>query len=171
MNTRVLVSLSLLVGIGTVLHAVMPPLFLGMKADMLLTMMFLGILLFPERKNVLVLSLVTGIVSAITTAFPGGQIANMIDKPITAFCFFGLMLLIRSKQPTVISASILTAIGTLISGTIFLLTALIFFGLPDAFIALFAGVVLPTAIVNTIMMIVIFPIVQAILKRTNIAVQ
>ncbi|MCG3056487.1 hypothetical protein KZ287_30420, partial [Escherichia coli] len=47
MNTKTLVSLSLLVGIGAVLHAIMPPVLFGMKPDMMLTMMFLGILLFP----------------------------------------------------------------------------------------------------------------------------
>ncbi|WLR51477.1 tryptophan transporter [Bacillus tianshenii] len=171
MNTRTLVSLALLIGIGAVLHAIMPPLFFGMRPDMLLTMMFLGILLFPERKNVLVVALATGIVSALTTSFPGGQIANMIDKPVTAFVFLGLMVLIRAKQPTLVKASALTAVGTLISGTVFLSTALIFFGLPQTFIGLFVAVVLPAAIVNTIVMVVIFPVVQGIRKRTTVAVQ
>ncbi|MEI2400958.1 tryptophan transporter, partial [Paenibacillus phytohabitans] len=31
MNTKVLVLLSLLIGMGAVLHAVMPPIYLGMK--------------------------------------------------------------------------------------------------------------------------------------------
>ena len=53
MKTRVLVLLSLLVGMGAVLHAVMPGILGGMKLDLMLTMMFLGIILFPERKNVL----------------------------------------------------------------------------------------------------------------------
>ena len=40
MNTKVLVSLALLVGIGAVLHTVVPPILFGMKPDMMLTMMF-----------------------------------------------------------------------------------------------------------------------------------
>ncbi len=50
MNTKSLVALSLLVGIGAVLHAVIPGVFLGMKPDMMLTMMFLGIFYFQTKK-------------------------------------------------------------------------------------------------------------------------
>lgn len=174
MNTRVLVSLALLVGIGAVLHAVIPPFFLGMKPDMLLTMMFLGILLFPEKKSVLVLAIATGIVSALTTGFPGGQVANMIDKPVTAFAFLGLFLVVKKLNNSTISASILTAIGTIISGTVFLLSALVLFGLPgdNTFLALFLAVVLPAAAFNTVAMAIIYPIVQSIKKRSgNVAMQ
>lgn len=97
MNTRILIILSLLVGIGAVLHAVVPPMLFGVKPDMLLSMMFLGILLFPKAKYVLILSIATGIISALTTSAPGGQIANIIDKPITAFVFFALFLLVKIK--------------------------------------------------------------------------
>ena len=82
MKTKDLVLLSLLVGIGAVLHAVIPPILFGMKPDMLLAMMFLGIILFPKPHHVLLLSVVTGFISALTTGAPGGQIANLIDKPI-----------------------------------------------------------------------------------------
>jgi hypothetical protein len=60
LNTKNLVALSLLVGIGAVLHAVIPGFFLGMKPDMMLTMMFLGIVLFPDRKSVFLLALLRG---------------------------------------------------------------------------------------------------------------
>ncbi|WP_458414420.1 tryptophan transporter [Schinkia sp. CFF1] len=172
MNTKVLVSLAMLVGIGAVLHAVVPPIFFGMKPDMLLTMMFLGIVLFPEKKNVFILAIATGIVSALTTGFPGGQVANMIDKPITSFLFFGLFLLIRKFNQSIVSIAVLTAIGTMISGTVFLGSALILFGLPGgaSFMALFTTVVLPATAVNTFAMIIIYPIVSSILKRSKIAV-
>ncbi|MDF0726911.1 tryptophan transporter [Cytobacillus sp. S13-E01] len=171
MNTRVLVLLSLLVGMGAVLHAITPPLLFGMKPDLMLTMMFLGILLFPSRKNVLLLGLLTGIISALTTGFPSGQIPNLIDKPITAFVFLGMFLLIRRFNSSLVGAGVLTAIGTIISGSIFLGSALLFFALPGgaAFSSLFIGIVLPTAVFNTVAMVVIFPIVQQIIKRTNLA--
>ncbi|MGY0692854.1 tryptophan transporter [Virgibacillus sp. FSP13] len=169
MNTRVLVILSLLVGIGAVLHAVVPAILFGMKPDMLLTMMFLGIMLFPKTKYVVLLAIVTGILSALTTLVPGGQVANMIDKPITALLFFGLFLFIRNKMNGNISAPFLTAVGTIISGSIFISSALYIVGLMDgAFTALFLTIVLPTAVVNTIVMIVIYPVVQRILKRTHL---
>lgn len=168
MNTRVLVILSLLVGIGAVLHAVVPPILFGVKPDMLLSMMFLGILLFPKPKYVAILAIVTGIISALTTAAPGGPIANMIDKPITAACFLGLFLLVKNLIPTTISAPVLTAVGTLISGTIFLSVVVFMLGMMNGgFIGLFAGIVLPAAAVNTIIMVVVYPIVQGIMKRSK----
>lgn len=168
MNTRVLVILSLLVGIGAVLHTIMPPILFGVKPDMLLSMMFLGILLFPKPKYVALLAIVTGIISALTTSAPGGQIANLIDKPITAALFLGLFLLVRENVRTTISAPVLTAIGTMISGAVFLSVALFILGLLEGgFIALFLAIVLPAAAVNTIIMIIVYPIVQGILKRAQ----
>jgi hypothetical protein len=49
MNTKNLVVLSLLAGIGVVLHTVMPA-FLTIKPDMMLAMMFLGIILIQKLK-------------------------------------------------------------------------------------------------------------------------
>ncbi|MFD1017762.1 tryptophan transporter [Thalassobacillus hwangdonensis] len=169
MNTRILVMLSLLVGIGAVLHAIVPPFFLGMRPDMLLAMMFLGIILFPKANYVLILSLATGFVSALTTTVPGGQIANIIDKPITAFAFFALFLLVRKMGKTSVTAPVLTAIGTMVSGTVFLSIVLFVIGLMEgSFGILFTTIVLPTAVVNTIVMAMIYPITQGIMKRTSL---
>lgn len=169
MNIRVLIILSLFVGIGAVLHAVAPPILFGMRPDMLLSMMFLGIMIFPKLKYVILLSIVTGVVSALTTTFPGGQIANMVDKPISALLFLGLFLLVKNLVNTNISAPVLAAIGTIISGSIFLGTGLFILGadVGVGFVGLFLTVVLPATAVNTIVMIVIYPVVQAILKRSQ----
>lgn len=170
MNTRVLVILSLLVGIGAVLHAVAPPIIFGMKPDMLLAMMFLGIILFPQLKYVVLLSIVTGAVSALTTTFPMGQLANMIEKPITALLFLGLFLLVRNSVNGNIVAPVLTAIGTVISGSVFISVGLFILGavIPgEGFITLFIGVVLPTVAFNTILMVIIYPVIQAIMKRSE----
>ncbi|WP_163101694.1 tryptophan transporter [Peribacillus alkalitolerans] len=169
MNTKTLVSLSLLVGIGAALHTIVPGFFLGMKPDMMLTMMFLGIILFPEKKNVLLLGIVTGLISAITTTFPGGFLPNIIDKFLTAFLFLGLLLVINKLQKSIFTVGLLTAIGTIISGVIFLGSAFALVGLPGPFVGLFAAVVLPAAAVNTITMIVIYPIVKGIVNKTKIA--
>jgi len=168
MNTKSLVALSLLVGMGAVLHAVVPPILFGMKPDMMLTMMFLGIILFPEKKNVLLVSLVTGVISGLTTSFPGGLIPNIIDKPITAFVFFGLFLALKKLQTNIVSVGILTVVGTVVSGIVFLGSASLIFGLPGPFAALFAGVVLPATAVNTIAMVVLYPIAFTIVKRTKL---
>lgn len=168
MNTRILIILALFVGIGAVLHAVVPPILFGVKPDMLLAMMFLGIVLFPKPKYILLLSLATGVVSALTTAAPGGQIANIIDKPVTAMVILGIFLLLNNKVKTTFLAPVLTAVGTLISGSIFLGIVSVLVGLPEAgFISLLITVVLPAVAVNTIIMIVIYPIVQSIMKRSK----
>ncbi|QHE60902.1 tryptophan transporter [Rossellomorea vietnamensis] len=168
MNTKTLVSLSLLVGIGAVLHTVIPGIFLGMKPDMMLTMMFLGIILFPAKKNVLLLGLLTGVISGLTTQFPGGFLPNLIDKPVTAFFFYGLFLATKKITRSLLGASVLTAIGTLVSGSVFLLSAYVIVGLPGAFFALFAAVVLPATLVNAGAMFVVYPIINGILKRSTI---
>lgn len=172
MNTRTLVVLSLFVAIGAALHFIMPGIFMGMKPDTMLAMMFLGIALFPDKKNVLLLGLATGLLAGLTSTFPGGLIPNLIDKPVTAFVFYGLYLLIAKKMSNVIGVSILTGIGTIISGTVFLTSALLIVGgLPAPFAALFMTVVIPATIMNAVAMFVLFPIAKTILKRTNLMQQ
>ncbi|MBV5121123.1 tryptophan transporter [Bacillus halotolerans] len=166
MKTKELVIMALFAAIGAALHSIIPPFLGGMKPDMMLIMMFMGILLFPRVQNVLVIGIVTGIISALSTAFPAGQIPNIIDKPVSAFLFFFLFLLVRKSQKTA-SAAVLTVIGTILSGTVFLTSALFIVGLPGGFAALFAAVVLPAAVLNTIAMIMMYPIVQTILRRSS----
>ncbi|GGH73234.1 putative tryptophan transport protein [Compostibacillus humi] len=167
MNIRVLIILSLLVGIGTVLHAAIPGFTIaGVKPDLLLSMMFLGIFLFPKAKYVLLLSIVSGIIAALTTSAPGGQIANMIDKPVSAFVVLGLFLLLQNKLNNNINAPVLTFVGTFVSGTVFVAVLSVIASLPEGgFIALILTAVLPAAAVNTLIMVVVYPIVNAILKR------
>lgn len=169
MNTRVLVMLSLFAGIGAVLHTVIPGVVLGMKPDMMLAMLFLGILLFPKPSYVLLLSLVTGLISGLTTAVPGGQIANVIEKPITAFAFLGLVLLAKPLARYKLTQPFLAGLGTLISGTIFLTIVLYVLGmLGGSFSALFFAVVLPTTAFNMLFVGLTYPIVTTIMKRTSL---
>ncbi|MFY4774238.1 tryptophan transporter [Metabacillus sp. RGM 3146] len=170
MNTRELVTMALFAAIGVALHAIIPPIFFGMKPDMMLTMMFLAIILFPKAKNVLVMGIVTGLLSGLTTAFPGGLVPNLIDKPVTAFIFFFLYIAVRKFSANTVSAAILTAIGTIVSGLVFLTAAYFIVGLPAGagFMALFLTVVLPAVALNTIAMIFVHPIVLTIMKRSKI---
>jgi len=168
MNTKNLVVLALLAGIEVVLHTVMPA-FLTIKPDMMLAMMFLGIILIPEKKSVMLLAIVTGVLSGITTSFPGGTIPNIIDKPVTALIFFGLFLALKNYRNSIISVGVLTAVGTLVSGTVFLGSAYFLVGLPGPFAALFAAGVLPAVALNTIVMVILYPVAQSIVKRTNLS--
>ena len=128
MKTKDLVLLALFMGIGAVLHIIAPPILFGMKPDIMLPMMFLGILIFPKANYVLVLSIATGVISALTTAVPGGQISNLVEKPVTAFVFFALFMLAPKQLDKKIIAPILAALGTIVSGSVFLSMALFVIG-------------------------------------------
>jgi hypothetical protein len=170
MKTKTLVSLSLLIGIGAALHFIVPGFFLGMKPDMMLLMMFLAITLFPAKKNVFIVALAAGAISAMTTTFPAGQIPNIIDKLATAFLFYLLFIGLKKFSTSVVTVSILTAVGTLISGAVFLGSAYYIVSLPGPFVALFGAVVLPAVLLNTVAMVIIYPIVNGIVRKSNIPI-
>jgi hypothetical protein len=167
MKTKDLVFMALLVGLGAILHLTVPGIYLGMKPDFSLIMLFIGILLFPEKKHVLLLSLATGIISGMTTNFPNGFFPNFFEKPITGFIYFGLFLLLKKKRTPLVNG-ILTAAGTIVSGFVFLSLALLLVGLPGPFAALFTSVVLPTAAFNTAAVLIIEPLVRTVGKRSNL---
>ncbi len=171
MKTKILVSLAMLLGIGAALHFIIPGFFYGMKPDMMLLMMFLAIVLFPEKKNVVVVALGCGILSALTTGFPGGQIPNIIDKLVTAFVFYFLITAFKKFSTTVMGVTVFTVICTLISGVVFLGSAYLIVGLPNAFIGLMGAVVLPAILLNGIAMVIIYPIVTNILKRSSLTAE
>ncbi len=170
MKTRVLILLSLFIGIGAILHIIAPPILFGMKPDIMLAMMFLGILLFPKFEYVILIGFATGIISALTTTAPGGQISNLVDKPITALVFFGLLLVLPKTFNQKVTAPILVAVGTAVSGSIFLTMALYVIGLlPGSFTAMFVGVVLPAMLFNVLFIVVLYPILQTIMARSQIS--
>ncbi|EIT85850.1 putative tryptophan transport protein [Fictibacillus macauensis ZFHKF-1] len=166
MKTKSLALTGVLLALGYILHVIVPPFFLGMRPDMMLTMLFLVIILVPNMSNVITAAIVTGVIAALTTTFPGGQIANLVDKPVTAFVFFGLYVLVSRYKMNNVMATALTFVGTLVSGSIFLTTALAVAGLPGTFLAIFTAVVVPTAAVNSIVMFVVYPVADRIRKRT-----
>lgn len=167
MKAKELVIMALFVGIGAALHILIPGIGAGgMKPDFSLLMMFLAIILFPDKKNVILLGLATGIISGLTTGVPGGFFPNIIDKFISAFAFYGLFLLVK-KNRSIISNAVLTAIGTIISGTIFLASAFLIIGLDGAFMLMFTTIVLPTALLNTIAIVIVYPIVAKIMERSK----
>ncbi|QPC45993.1 tryptophan transporter [Mangrovibacillus cuniculi] len=169
MKTKSIVLLALLLGIGAVLHLVIPGAILGMKPDLMLTMMFLGIILFPTVKHVAALGVAAGLLSGLTSTFPGGGfIPNLIEKPITAFVFFAALLLVKKVTTSTIALTVLTALGTAVSGFVFLGIAFTIIGLPGPFLALVTTVVVPAAIGSAVLMFILYPIVMGILKRTTL---
>lgn len=156
MRVKDLAEAGLLVAIGFVLHAVFPPIVMGMKPDFSLAMMFIVLIVKKDLKLGFLVALATGIFTALTTGFPGGQIANLVDKMITYLAVSGLVYLIMDKINNKVGVGIITAIGTMISGAVFLGTAALIAGLPGPFIVLFTSVVLPAALINTFTAIIIY---------------
>jgi len=158
--------MALLIGVGAVLYIMIPGIN-GMKPDFLLTMMFIGILLFPDTKSVFLLGATSGIISGLFSTFPGGFVPNIIDKFVTAFIFFAIVILLKKTANKLVVGVLLTCIGTLVSGTIFLSTAIFVFGAEAFFAEMFLIVVLPTTVLNGVAFFIINPIIAQLLKRSN----
>ena len=155
----------ILVAIGFVLHSVVPPIFFGVKPDFLLACMFVAISASKNSKNLIALCVVCAIIGALTTAFPGGQIPNIIDKLVSgAFVYFALKFVKDEMSTTAktLSFGAIVFLGTVVSGLIFLASALAIAGLPAPLSSLFVVVVLPTAVANIFVGLIMFLILQKI---------
>ena len=152
MKTKQLVTNSLLLAVGFLLHYVTPAIGLPMQIDFsLITLILIINLNKSSFSTCLASGVATGIFSGLTTKFPLGFIPNIIDKITTAiFVYLLLKLLDKTTLSIKIKAVITNAVGTVISGTVFLVSALLLVGLPAPFSVLFVTVVIPATIVNTI---------------------
>ena len=151
-NTRQLVTNALLLAVGFLLHYVTPAIGLPMQIDFSLITLILVINLSKNHFSTCIASgIVTGIFSGLTTKFPLGFVPNLIDKIVTTVVAY---LLIKLLDKTALSSKIksiaVNAVGTLVSGVVFLGSALILVGLPTSFGLLFATVVIPAIVVNTV---------------------
>ena len=150
MKTKSLVVSCLLLSVGVFLHALIPGVsFLGgIKPDFLLAMMILAIYLSPDSKTGITTGVLAGILSALTTTFPGGQILSMMDKAVAALVTY---CLVRTIKKSNFKLPIITFIGTVVSGIVFVVGAMILSGLKVSSVSLIVFVVLPTAIMNTLL--------------------
>lgn len=154
MKIKDITEVGLLLAIGFMLHSFFPPVLLGMKPDFTLAMLFAVIIIKRDFKLAILAGLATGIFTALTTGFPGGQVANMVDKIVTTSLVTLVVLQVRSTSLFFVGA--VNCIGTIVSGAIFLGTAAIFFGLPGSLFVLMLTVVLPAALVNTVAGTILF---------------
>lgn len=167
MKTRELVLAGILLALGLTLHTVTPSLFGSVKPDFLLATLFIAILYQPKLSNTLVIGIVAGIMAALTTGFPGGQIPSILDKIVTAL--FVLIYIKGMKfSLNVIKIALLGFLGTLLSGFVFLGSASILVGLPVSFSSLFILIVLPTALVNTGLTVILYQTAQIIMKNDRL---
>lgn len=177
MNTKKITINAILLGIGALLHQITPALGLPMQPDFSLMMLFIIMILNKnDYKVTLTASIITGLFTAMTTKFPGGQIPNFIDKVVTANIIYFIMFALdkinilnklgEQKRKNIILL-IVFPFGTLISGSIFLLSALVIVGLPASFTVLFVAVVLPATIINLFAGMFLYNIVELSLKRVR----
>lgn len=155
MKTKDLILASLLLALGLVLHSVTPAILGGVKPDFLLATLFIAIISQPKLANTAIIALAAGILAAMTTGFPGGQIPNIIDKLVTAAFVLGVVSLLKDRL-NVLNVAILGFAATFVSGFVFLGSALVLVGLPAPFSALVMVVVLPTALANTVVSAILY---------------
>jgi len=172
MSLRKFIAAGLLLAIGFLLRGIVPPMFFGMKPDLSLIMLFVIIVMMVDDvKIVFTAGIAAGILAALTTNFPGGQIANIVDKIITTTLVYIIVRNTKSRFSDLTISVVVGCVGTLISGSIFLLTALLLFGLPTSFKALFLTIVLPTALINTPISGIIFTLLTLAKKATGFSIQ
>jgi len=153
------VQVALLLAIGTVLHLVIPGYGGGIKPDLLLSMLFIILMMYKNPKTAALAGVLAGLLSALTTSMPGGQLPNIIDKLITTTLVFLLIKLLNEKVNSKILSLVVGIVGTIISGTAFLICTFFIVGLPAPFMLLFSTVVLPATVVNAIVVFLLYPVV------------
>lgn len=151
-TTEQLVTNALLLAVGFLLHYVTPTLGLPMQIDFsLITLVLIINLNKNSFSTCLASGVATGIFSGITSKFPMGLMPNIIDKITTAIVVYLLLkLLDKTALHSKIKIIAVNAIGTLVSGVVFLVSALLITGLPAPFGVLFITVVVPAIAVNTV---------------------
>ena len=152
MKTKQLVTNSLLLAVGFLLHYVTPAIGLPMQIDFsLITLVLIINLNKNSFSTCLASGVATGIFSGLTSKFPLGFIPNIIDKITTAIVVYLLIkLLDKTALHSKIKTIVVNAVGTLVSGVVFLVSALLLTGLPAPFGVLFVSVVIPAIIINTV---------------------
>ena len=175
LNTKKMVINALLLAIGAILHQITPTLGLPMQPDFALAMLFIIMIINNnDYKITLISAIITGIFTALTTKFPGGQLPNIIYKLVTANIMFLVITLINKmcdfiKITNKLQSNILVLltfpIGTLVSGVTFLISAQLIVGLPANFSMLFITIVIPAVLINTIGGFILYHVISLSLKR------
>lgn len=157
-QTRNLTVSAIFMALGLVLHFMVPGIFFGVKPDFLLSMMFISLMIVGDVKEALLIGVAGGITSALTTGFPGGQIPNFIEKIITSLVVF-YMIKAMGKNFSIPKVILIFALGTMVSGTLFLTIALTMTNQLNLFIPSYPAVLVAMAI-NAILGIFLYKATQ-----------
>ncbi|KNF09232.1 putative tryptophan transport protein TrpP [Gottschalkia purinilytica] len=157
---------ALLLALGFIIHQLTPAGFAGITFDIQLTVLFVIIAINMDFKNAIMTGIASGLITSLTTKTPGGHIPNFIDKIVTSILIYFIILLLFKVLNKQVSLVISGAIGTIISGSVFLGCLILLGGLPaKAFTAAFITAVLPTALVNCILTVIVY---NAIVKSKKL---
>lgn len=167
MNVKKMILNAILIAIGALLHQITPALGLPMQPDFAIAMLFIIILMNKDYKTTLISSIIMGIITALTTKFPGGQLPNIIDKLITGHVIYFMFKAMGSKVSNNIKILFALSIGTIVSGLTFLSSASIIVGLPGDFLTLVTIVVLPATLMNIFLGTILYKSIGIALKATG----
>jgi hypothetical protein len=171
MNLKNNIFTTLLLAIGLIMHQITPGILGGMKFDFLIIFMIIALLINPKFDNAMLTGLLGGLLSAMTTTFPGGQLPNIIDKLLTCLVLYFAIKILKRFNLNNIAIGLLGGIGTFVSGLVFLTSALYIVGLPAPLMALIVGIVLPTTIINSVGTVFVYKIVKTAMRSTGIAIK
>lgn len=160
MKTRNITISAIFMALGLVMHFMVPPIFGGVKPDFLLSMMFMCLIITDDIREAILVGLCGGVMSALTTSFPGGQIPNMVEKILTTF-FVYYLLKTMGRDLSNLQIIILFALGTLVSGVSFLAIALFITGQLALFIPSMSVVIL-AMVVNSIFGVILMNVYKKI---------
>lgn len=170
MNTKKMTINAILIAIGVILHSSV--ISIGpIQPDFALAMLFIIMLLNKDYKTTLISGIIIGIFTALTTKSVGGQIPNIIDKFITCNVMYLFLLPMRDKLNRNVKSILLLLIGTIVSGTIYLTSFAIIVGLGDSILNLIMAVVLPTALANTVIGVIIYNVVLRVMKQVHVSIE
>ena len=178
-KTKKMILNAILLGLGMLLNQLAPAIAVGITPDVTLVMLCCIILInLDDYKTCLIAGIIAGVFTALTTKFPGGQAPNMIDKLVTINVIYFLaktmyMLPIAKKlgkKMNMIAVILMSAIGTVVSGFVFLYSASLIVGLPGGIVQLFVVVVLPTVVINIITAFIVYNIIALSLRRSSMQI-
>ena len=167
MNVKKMILNAILIAIGALLHQITPALGLPMQPDFALAMLFIN----KDYKTTLISSIIIGILTALTTKFPGGQLPNIIDKVVTANVIYFIFKLIGNRVNNNIKMIIALSLGTILSGFVFLGSASLLVGLPGSLVSLISIVVIPAAIMNIFLGMILYKAIVIALKATGVLIR
>lgn len=165
MNTKKMIINAILIAIGVLLHIAAPSIGLPAQPDFAVAMLFIIMLLNKDYKTTLFTGIIIGIFTAMTTKTPGGQLPNIIDKLVTCNIMYFVLLPLREKLNRNIQAIVALLLGTMVSGLTFLLSLATIYGIAGSIMVPIVAIVIPTAIVNVVVGMIIFKVVERAIKQ------